>query len=309
MALTLNDEKPDVLIAGGGPAGMSAALWCSELGLASLLVDRGEQLGGQLFDIHNPISNYIGELRSSGRDLRASFAASLKSANFAYRAKSHLTRVDVDPIRVTLASGEVIYPRALVAATGLSRRRLNVAGESEFTGAGIIDSGARDPAAAAGKAVAVIGGGDAAVENALILAEHAERVYLIHRRANLSARKEFVDRAIANVRITFMPECTVSAFTGSGTLSALLLKCRNADEELRVDLAIVRIGYRPNSELLRSIVKLDDQDYIIVDRHCATNVAGIYAAGDVACPASPTISTATGMGATAAKAAYAWLKS
>ncbi|GAC1401541.1 MAG: hypothetical protein NVSMB56_16650 [Pyrinomonadaceae bacterium] len=171
----------DVIIIGAGAGGMSAALWCHELKLKALTLERNEEAGGQLLRVYNAIENHLGARTADGRELRDVFAAQIEAAQIEVRTNAEVARVDLQAKRVVLQSGEEFAPRSLILATGVRRRRLNIAGEREFVGRGMLESGKLDGEKFAGKRVCVIGGGDAALENALILAEVCERVVLVHR--------------------------------------------------------------------------------------------------------------------------------
>ncbi|HMJ08886.1 MAG TPA: FAD-dependent oxidoreductase [Pyrinomonadaceae bacterium] len=302
-------ENHDVIVAGGGPAGLSAVLWCAELGLRPILIEQADEPGGQMLNIYDPVTYYPGITCSSGCVLRDSFLESLSKTAYRHEYGSAIIEIDVNEKAVKLNDGRRFAAAAIIIATGVRRRSLGVEGEDHFYGRGILVSGARDRKLAAGKRVAVIGGGDAAAENALMLAENADRVFLIHRRDKMSARSEFTEAVQRNSRIEFLGNRTVAAFNGGERLEQL--EIRNLDsnqtETLAADLAIVRIGVEPNTSVLSGGVELDDDGYIIVDSECKTSVDGVYAAGDAANPISPTIITAAGMGSTAAKAIAAWI--
>ncbi|MGH9944790.1 MAG: NAD(P)/FAD-dependent oxidoreductase, partial [Pyrinomonadaceae bacterium] len=184
----------DVIIIGAGPSGLSAALWCDELGLDTLLLEQGAEVGGQLLRVHNPINNYLGRRAANGRELRDHFAAQVADAGFDLWTETEIESVDLRAKRVVLRSDEQLQAIALILATGVRRRRLNVPGETEFAGRGVMESGVRDRDQFAGEDVCVVGGGDAAAENALLLAEVCPTVTLIHRGKTLRARVEFVER-------------------------------------------------------------------------------------------------------------------
>ena len=171
----------DVFIIGAGPAGLSAALWCDELGLDTLVLEQNQEVGGQLVSIHNPIENYLGARAANGRELRDRFAEQTKDCDFDLWTNVEIDSVDLKARRITLHTGESLQAIAIIIATGLRRRQLGIPGETDFAGRGIIESGARDRNLFAGKDVCVIGGGDAAVENALLLAEVCPTVTLVHR--------------------------------------------------------------------------------------------------------------------------------
>src|SRR5260370_2526167 len=183
----------DVRRIGAGPAGLSAARWCDELGLDTLVLEQKEEVGGQLLSVHNPIDNYPGASVANGRELRDRFVEQTKDCDFDLWTQVEIADVDLKAKRVVLRSGEEIQSIAIIIATGLRRRKLGILGEDEFVGHGMIESSA-DRQAFAGKDVCVIGGGDAAAENALLLAEVCPTVTLVHRGKKMRARREFTER-------------------------------------------------------------------------------------------------------------------
>src|SRR6476659_9398867 len=188
----------DVLIIGAGPAGLSAARWCDELGLDTLVREQAEEVGGQLLSVHNRIDNYPGLRVASRTELRDRFVEQNSDCEFDLWTNVEIESVDLKAKRVTLKSGERLQSIAMILATGLRRRRLGMPGEKEFAGRGIIESGAGDREKFAGKDVCVIGGGDAAAENALLLAEVCPTVTLVHRGKRLRARRELIERLQTN---------------------------------------------------------------------------------------------------------------
>lgn len=302
-------EKLDVIIIGGGPAGMSAALWCSDLGLRSMMFEKGAKCGGQLSRIFNPVENYLGLTAENGEAVREMFERSLIGRDVSMRTGVEVTDVDVENKSITTSDGSVHNANALILSTGVRRRRTGVPGEPEFEGKGIMRSGSEERASAAGKRVVVIGGGDAAAENALILAEYASRVHIVHRRPEMGARAEFIERIHTADNIEFIPNSVLERIDGRDHLERIEIREveTRAVQTLETEFLIVRIGVVPNSELIRGKVETDRDGYVIVDRECRTNRPGIYAVGDVANPVSPTIASAAGMGATAVKSAFALL--
>src|SRR5512132_515418 len=168
----------DVIIIGAGPAGLSTAFWCDELGLDTLLLEQAEQIGGQLHRVYNPIKNYLGVETRNGQELLELFAKDVDAADFDLWTQTAITSVDLKAKRLSLQSGENLQSIAIVIATGVRPRQLGVPGEREFAGKGMIESATRDRELFAGRDVCVVGGGDAAVENALLLAEICARVAL-----------------------------------------------------------------------------------------------------------------------------------
>ena len=185
----------------------------------------------------------------------------------------------------------------------MRRRKLGIPGEDEFVGRGLIESGARDAELFAGKDVCVIGGGDAAAENALLLADHCPTVTLVHRGKKLSARPQFIELLKANHCLTVFKEATVRRLLGNDTLEAVEIQRQGALKpfQMAVGGVLIRVGVAPNTELFANQLPLDPRGYIIAGRDHETEVTNVFAIGDVANPKAPTISGATGAGATVAK--------
>lgn len=293
----------DVIVLGAGAAGLSAALWCDELGLETLVLEREPEIGGQLLRIYNPIENHLGaSAAQNGRELRDRVAEQTERRDFQLRLNVNIDSVDLSAKTVFLAGGKSLSARALVLATGVRRRTLNVAGETEFRGRGILESGKRDAFLTEGKTVCVVGGGDAAAENALILAERAAKVYLIHRSAEFRARTEFLDKIRENPKIEAFIETRVNKILGGEAIEKIELQNRAGETfQIAVESIVIRIGVEPSTELFRGQIKFDSGNYIKINSRCETNLENVFAVGDVANPIAPTVSSAVGMGATAAK--------
>jgi thioredoxin reductase (NADPH) len=161
---------------------------------------------------------------------------------------------------VTLQTGETLFARAIIIATGIKRRKLNIEGEEKFQNKGIIQSGKRDQDFVTGKTVAIIGGGDAAFENALILAESASKVFLIHRGKDFRARKEFVEKVSEHPKIEILTETVVTKFTGTEQIEAVELKNLKTNETntLTTQAILIRIGVAPETEIFLEKIDLDD---------------------------------------------------
>jgi len=288
---------------GAGPAGLSAAFWCDELGLDTLVLEAEEQIGGQLHRIHNPIENYLGLKTRDGEELLTIFSKDVDQADFDLWTNAAIESVDVNAKKLVLRTGEQLQSIALIIATGVRRRKLGIPGEQELFGRGIMESGARDKDLFAGKDVVVVGGGDAAVENALSLAEVCATVTLVHRGKQLRARREFLERLQANHCITVFRESVLTRIIGDNEVEAVEIRRKDSLKpfQLAVKGVLVRIGVEPNSELFRDQVTLDQNGYIKVTNEQETNVSQVFAVGDISNPVALTISTATGSGATAAK--------
>jgi thioredoxin reductase (NADPH) len=293
----------DVIIIGAGPAGLSAAMWCDELGLDALVLEREGEVGGQLLWVYNPVKNHLGVEADDGRELREMFAAQVSDREFDVWTQVELEGVDLRAKRVRLRSGEELRSIALVIATGVRRRSLGVPGEEEFRGRGVLESGARDRDAVAGRDVCVVGGGDAAAENALLLAEVCPTVTLVHRGEKLSARAPFVERIRGEHCITVFTEATLQRVIGGERVEAVEILRRGALKpfQMAVGGVLVRVGVEPNTEMFKDQLDVDGRGYVRVDARHETSVENVFAVGDVSNPLAPTVSGAVGAGATAAK--------
>ena len=293
----------DVLIIGAGPAGLSAARWCDELGLDTLLLEERDEVGGQLSWIHNSIDNYLGLHADNGAQLRDLFVEQTAGCKFDLWTNVAIETVDLKAKRVRLQSGEELQSIAVIIATGLRRRQLGIPGEAEFAGRGVMGSGKRDRDQFIGKDVCVIGGGDAAAENALLLAEVCPTVTLVHRGRKLRARREFTEQLHTHHCITVFPESLVRRILGREWVEAVEIERAGALKpfQMAVQGVVVRVGFDPNTDFVREQLKVDERGYVVVDSRHESSVENVFAIGDVANPLAPTIAGAAGAGATAAK--------
>ena len=293
----------DVIIIGAGPAGLSAALWCDELGLDTLVIEQAAEVGGQLLRVYNPIENYLGARAANGRELRDLFAAQVEDKEFDLWTEAEIEGVDLRAKRLRLASGEELQAIALVIATGVRRRRLGIPGEEEFAGRGVLESGQLERESVAGEDVLVVGGGDAAAENALLLAETCATVTLVHRGKHLRARPEFAERLRGEHRVTVFTETTLERILGGERVESAEILRAGALKAMRVAVrgVVVRVGVEPNTELFEGQLERDARGYVVVGAGQETSAEMVFAVGDVSNPLAPTISGAAGAGATAAK--------
>lgn len=299
----------DVIIIGAGAAGLSAAMWCDELGLDTLVLEERAEIGGQLLSVYNPIENYLGLRTKDGRALRDLFAEQVKDSEFDLWTDVSIESVNLNTRRIVLRSGEELQAISLIIATGVRRKRLGIPGEMELVGRGVMESGKRDRDQFAGKDVCVVGGGDAAAENALLLSEVCPTVTLVHRGKKLRARAEFVERLRGEHCITVFTDSVVRRIIGESRVEGVEIMRGGAIKsfEMAVRGVLVRIGVEPNTELFRDQLHMDERGYIVVTGEQETSVGNVFAVGDVSNPLAPTISGACGAGATAAKVVAARL--
>src|SRR6185503_3921485 len=192
--------------------------------LDTLVLEQAEQIGGQLHRVYNPIENYLGLKTRNGQELLEIFSRDVDAADFDLWTGAAIDSVDLRAKRISLRSGEVLPAISIIIATGVRPRSLGIPGEKEFAGKGMIESGTRDRELFAGKDVCVIGGGDAAVENALLLAESCATVTLVHRGKKLRARREFTERVQGDHRITVFTEATLERIHGSDRVESVEIR-------------------------------------------------------------------------------------
>ncbi|HKC62427.1 MAG TPA: NAD(P)/FAD-dependent oxidoreductase [Pyrinomonadaceae bacterium] len=293
----------DVIIIGAGAAGLSAALWCDKLGLDTLVLEQNSEIGGQLLRVYNPIENYLGVRARDGREMRNLFAEQVQEAEFDLWTDVEIESVDLKAKRITLRSGEELQSISIITATGVRRKKLGIPGEMELAGRGVMESGARDRDMFAGADVCVVGGGDAAAENALILAEVCPTVTIVQRGRKLRARSEFVERIRSEHCITVFTDSRVLRIIGEAEVEGVEIQRGGAIKpfQMAVKGVLIRIGVEPNTELFRDQLHTDERGYIIVTGEQETSEGFVFAIGDVSNPLAPTLSGATGAGATAAK--------
>ncbi len=296
-------REPDVLIVGAGPAGAAAALWTASLDLTPLLLERDARTGGQLHRIHFEPRNLPGAPKGKGRRVAERLDAQLAEAGI--EVVQGVEAVALDPpaagrsARVRTSGGPGPFTaRAIVVATGLRRRRLAVPGERALEGRGVTDSATRDLDTLRGHDVVVIGGGDAAFENALLLADAACRVTLAVR-GPIHARAAFRERVEANPGIVVLRDAQALAILGEDAVRAVRFATPAGETEVTTPAVVVKIGQMPNSEWCTTLDR-DEEGYVRVDAGLHTSMPGVWAAGDIARPVVPGIAIALGQGATAA---------
>lgn len=276
----------DVIIVGGGPGGISSLIWCHRLGLKTLLLERREELGGSLLSVNNPIIDYPGLPVVNGQELQKLMVAHVKELGCLYRSGAEVREFDLQEKRLLTDEGE-FRARSLILSLGATDRRLAVPGEAEMIDRKEVYSASRDKDQFAGKKVAVVGGGDRAVEGALLLAEHGARVTLIHRRDQFRARKQYVDPVLHHPQIEILTDSVVTEIAGKHHVEGVWVAGRQDDGKLcaprlvPADAVFVRIGVEPNSHLLKGQLDLDGDGYVRVDEAGETSVRNVFAVGDL----------------------------
>ncbi|PAK47996.1 NAD(P)/FAD-dependent oxidoreductase [Priestia megaterium] len=299
-------QHVDVLIIGGGPAGISAAVWCKRLGVECLLLEEQAQLGGQLFTIYNEIIDYPGIQAENGIEMQRKMVQHFIDMDCLYEANTKVLSIDERSKTVKVKQQETekeIGYTYLILATGSSQRKLGVPGEQQMIDRGEVYSASADGERLKGKRVALIGGGDRAFEGAHLLASKAKEVYLIHRSTHFKAREQYVEKVLSDPGVKVMTDTEVTAIHGENHVTSIDLKSKNSEcENLSVDAVLIRLGIAPNVELIKEKVTTTQSGLIVINEvHQSSNPA-IYAIGD-ACttPLFSSISSSAGQGAIVAK--------
>ncbi len=301
----------EVIIIGGGPAGLTAGLYCKRAALKAVLFEKG-LIGGQIA-ISKEVENYPGVQGITGFDLAEKLVH--HAGSFALpiiRQEVSAIEPGQDMHTVRLANGDVLYTPALILATGGSVRKLGIPGESEYLGAGVSYCATCDGFFFRNKTVAVIGGGDTAVEEALYLSRLAKKVYLIHRRDSLRASRILQTRLFEEPRIEIIWRTKATEIAGKeGAVESLSLEDTESGRKkmLPVDGVFIFIGYTPNTRLIPMAVKMNELGYVITDDKCETSVPGIFAAGDLRQKFANQIVVAAADGCIAALAAAHYVES
>ena len=292
----------DLIIVGSGPAGLAAAIYAKRAELDTLVVEREMMSGGQILNTYE-VDNYPGLPGSSGFDLGMKFRehADRLGASF---AEDRIEKLELSgEIKTVVCEKESYRAKTVILATGAHHRKLGVPGEEELSGAGVSYCATCDGAFFRDKTVAVIGGGDVALEDAIFLSRICSKVYLIHRRDTLSATRSYLKPLEKAENIEFLWNRQVTGFDVDGTLTGLTLTDTQtgAESRLPVDGLFVAIGRQPNTWLVKGQLELDRQGYIVADESCRTSQPGVFAIGDVRTKPLRQVVTAVADGATASK--------
>jgi len=302
------ETKYEVVIIGGGPAGLTAGLYTARAGLKSLLIERGA-FGGQI--INAPlVENYPGFPDGiSGAELGALMHQ--QAAKYGLKTETtSVTAIKAGKRHKVVTEKGNFEAEAVIIAVGSEYRKLGVPGEETLVGHGVSYCATCDGFFFRRREVAVVGGGDAAITDALELTQHASKVYVIHRRDQLRAGEVLRKRAMAQPKIKFIWDTIVEEIVGGEVVKALKLhnvKTRKSST-LEVAGVFVAVGLKPNSQPFADVLKLTKAGHIVTDETMTTSAPGIFAAGDVRLASARQIASAVGDGATAALAAFSYLR-
>lgn len=290
----------DLVIVGGGFAGLTAAIYAKRAGLSVIVFEKGIY-GGQV-SITNEIENYPGEKKVTGVEL----ATNIYNQALDLGAEIKFEDViDVDfssDLKIIKTNLSKYESKAVIIANGVTRRKLNCPGEEEFNGKGVSYCATCDGAFFKNETVSIVGGGNTALEDAVFLSNICSKVYLIHRRDEFRGDKILVDTIKDKKNIEILYNTIVEKIVGDKTVESLLLKniSKNESYQLNTNAVFIAIGLKPENEVFKKFISLDDYGYIISDENCSTNVKGVFAAGDTRTKSLRQIITAASDGAAAA---------
>lgn len=272
----------DVIVIGSGPAGLTAGIYGRRAGLSTLVIEGNYIQGGQILNTYE-VDNYPGLPGISGMDL----ADKMKDHMMAQGTdilRARVTGITVEgDVKVVHTPKEEVRGKTVILAAGAVHRKLGVPGEEEFTGRGVSYCATCDGAFFRDKTVAVIGGGDVAVEDAIFLARACKKVYMIHRRDELRAAKSLQEALFHTPQVEMCWNKTVSEIGGEQQVQWITVDSTTGEESVRLDVdgVFVAVGITPDTEFVKNLVQLDKGGYIVAGEDGKTSVPGIYAAGDI----------------------------
>jgi thioredoxin reductase (NADPH) len=299
----------DLIVIGAGVAGLTAAMLAARYGLSTTVVDR-MGVGGQISNVER-IENFPGFPQGlGGHELGPLLHEQAEAAGAEFVLDTIEGLATEGEQRIVRGAAETLRARAVIVAAGSALRPLGIPGEERLLGRGVSHCASCDGPFFKGQEVAVVGGGDSAIDEALILAEHAARVTIFHRGPRLKAQQVLVDKAVANPKLAFAPGTIVEEIMGEDVVSAVRLRDVTSGATRSQDLkaVFVYVGLEPNSAFLQGVVALDPTGHIETDIMMHTSAPGVFAAGDIRAGSVAQLAAVAGDGATAAIAAFRYIK-
>lgn len=296
----------DILIIGGGPAGLTAATYACRAGKSVLVIEKAV-FGGQI--TWSPkVENFPSVVSISGAELGDRLMEQAMEQGAGVELDEAVSAsLDGDIKRITCDSGAVFEGRSVIIATGARPRMLGIENEEPLVGNGVCFCAVCDGAFYKGRTVAVSGGGNSALQDALLLSEKCQKVYLIHRRAQFRGEAKLVDALEKRGNVEFVTESTITALLGDGELTGIKLAQNGAEREIALDGLFVAIGHTPDNGIFKDYIDLDAAGYADAAEDCLTKTAGVFVAGDCRKKSVRQLTTAAADGSVAALAACAYL--
>ena len=290
----------DVIIIGAGPAGLAAAIYGKRAGREILVLDTSSITGGQILNTYE-IDNYPGMPEISGEDLSKAMRAHCDKLGVEFARGRVTSIVDKGDTKELITKKDTFEARAVIIATGASNKKLGCEGEEEFSGVGVSYCATCDGAFFKEKTVAVVGGGDVALEDAIYLSRFCEKVYLIHRRDEFRGAAILQQQVRNTSNIELVLDSEVEAIKGNQSVDSITVfnNKTNEKKDLSVQGIFIAVGNVPNTGAIAGLPKQDAKGYIEADETCVTSIPGIYAAGDVRTKQLRQVITATADGANA----------
>lgn len=290
----------DVIIIGNGPAGLTAAIYGMRAGLKTLVLSDNPMSGGQIATTYE-VDNYPGLPKIGGMELGDKFEEHAKALGAEFRQASVSSIEDHGDTKVVVTDKENLETKTVVISIGADHSKLGVPGEKELTGMGVSYCATCDGAFFRNRVVAVVGGGDVALEDAIFLSRFASKVYLIHRRDAFRGAMVLQEQVKANEKIEIIYDTVVDEVVGKDAVECLRLSNKKTGEqrELPVNGVFMAVGTKPNVVGIQGLPEQDEKGYLVAGEDCATSIPGIYAAGDVRTKQLRQVITAAADGANA----------
>lgn len=298
----------DVIIIGAGPAGVTAAIYAKRAGLNMLIIEQNAISGGQIM-YTNAIDNYPGLPGINGFELGMKFKEHMEKAGIDM-ISAQVTKIETEENIKKVVTEEKIYTtKTVILATGSRYRKLNVTGEDRLTGHGVSYCATCDGAFFRNKEVAVAGGGNVAVQDAIYLSKICKKVYLIHRRDELKADKTLQNKLFDITNVEILWNCVITSVDGDDRVESVTIHNneKSITSKLQINGIFVAAGREPNTDMIMEKNVLNSNNYVIADEDCASKIPGIYAAGDIRTKSLRQIVTAVADGANAVQSVQKYL--
>lgn len=305
----MEDKVFDLLIIGGGPAGITAGIYAKRLGLDVAIIEKEDYLGGQVYLTYE-VLNYTGYTKISGPDLAGKMVEQLEANNVQVILDEVIDSELCGETKVVKGIKAVYKAMAVIVAVGTSVRKLDAENEKEYIGKGVSYTVRRDAEKCAGKEVMIVGGGNTALEEALYLTSFAKKVYLLHRRDRFRAEQALVDKVLTNDKIEPVYTGKVKKIIGNGEkLTGAIIKdvITAKTQQFDLDCLFVAIGRGADTDYIDSAIDRNDNGFIVGDGEMKTNIEGVFVAGDIRNTPLRQIVCATGDGAIASTTAFKYI--